>query len=129
MPKALGVANMIFVFGPVSSSADPIIKRFNGPPFVLDKAAAKSIVPKSKSSFKTPFHKPDEKEKAQHIAIIIIDSVGRWTIPLLLAINFIRSGGTPVAFSSSDFNPMTPPDTIKSKSIVSFPHLTFSATL
>ena len=50
--------NTVFVLGPVSSAADPINKRFNGPPFAFERDAAKSIEEKSKSSFNTPFHSP-----------------------------------------------------------------------
>ena len=50
--------NTVLVFGPVNSAADPIKRRFKGPPLALATADEKSIDEKSKSSFKTPFQRP-----------------------------------------------------------------------
>ena len=50
-------------------------------------------------------------------------------VPLLLAMIFMRSAGTRVFSSSSVLSPFTPLATTKSKSKVSFPHLTLRGTV
>lgn len=48
----------VFTFGPTSLVALPIINTCNGWLFDLANSEVKSMEVKSKSSFKTPFHKP-----------------------------------------------------------------------